>query len=448
MSQESAACTSRATSSSGGCLFPLGPQEELIHSVYERFEGAGAFVAVLRLAGPFDAVPFESALAWVRARHPKLRARLVRDSSGRWCFEVSDEVPAVPVDIRECSETDLPWHSQAQQMLRSPLDTARGPLWRVRVLVNRERGQVDLLLMCHHAISDAISTNRIFDGLLTAYAQRLEPGALVTPALPESLPMVVVPELPVTLPPLRRLLLVARLVARQLAARRGDWTVLPPAAPGDPSPLWRHETFPAEVTEALVKNSRQHGVTLTSAVFAAAVLALTEATGLPVTRLRCGLAINARPLASPPVSDAHLGLFASAFVWLYRVRPEMPFWDVAQFARGELVRFMDMQGPAQVARLARLVARSKRRMTPRRPTLGLTSTGRVELRDAYGPLQPYGWTFVGCNRHVGPSLNLMLVTVGGRLNVTHGAVDVAQSVVTRYHEGFRARLMAAAEGSV
>lgn len=419
----------------------MGPQERIMHQVYERFDGDGLMAMVLRLKGVVEKDPLEQALMLLSRRHPKLRARIVTNAEGVPCFEVLEKMPLTPVKVTDVRAEDPPWAQEGLRMIATKPDSQKGPLWRVEILRSIEKSLSDVFLVSHHAILDGVTSFRFYHDMLSFYEILINGEEIPADRL-KPLSVIMSSELPVTTSLFTRTLITIQMCARQILKKRGAWTSLPGS---EESPFWCRMVLSKDKTNTLRQRCRVEQTTVGAALFAAAVSSLAKSIGTPESLFRCGFAIDLREMSPQPIGSEHMGCFVSLFENVYRIKPSDSFWDVARCARGAISRFLDRQGPALTTHLMKLIKVATHFAPPKRGTLGFSNFGVAALNKRYGSLIPSEFGFIGRNRQVGPSLNMQAVTVNGRLNMTHGATGISEGFRKEYHRTFRSLLKEAIE---
>ncbi|HEY0169687.1 MAG TPA: condensation domain-containing protein [Pyrinomonadaceae bacterium] len=142
--------------------------------------------AVVRLRGDLDAPALEQSFDELRRRHEILRTSFPL----RHDRPVQAVAPhgAVPLPLTDLSGLpDGEREAEAQRLVaetaRAPFDLERGPLWRVGLWRLAPSEHVVVVVM-HHAISDAWSMNLLFRELSVCYKSFAEGRAPALPALP------------------------------------------------------------------------------------------------------------------------------------------------------------------------------------------------------------------------------------------------------------------------
>src|SRR4051812_25529485 len=84
----------------------LGPLEEFLSVVHDRFGASGTGTVVLRLRGRLDVEQLAAALRAVQMRHPRLRGAIRSASRRDVRLHVADLDRAAPIPIRHAVLTD------------------------------------------------------------------------------------------------------------------------------------------------------------------------------------------------------------------------------------------------------------------------------------------------------------------------------------------------------
>ncbi|MEZ4236686.1 MAG: LLM class flavin-dependent oxidoreductase [Myxococcota bacterium] len=161
---------------------PLSFAQERMLFLDELTPGSAAYLehVLLRLRGPLDADALERALAAVVARHDALRTSFV---GGEQRVDPAATVPLVREDLRglPADRREAGLRQRVTEAARRPFDLSCGPLLRAALL---QLGDADhaLLLVNHHAVSDAWSRGVLLRELGAAYAAGLRGEA---PDLPQ-----------------------------------------------------------------------------------------------------------------------------------------------------------------------------------------------------------------------------------------------------------------------
>jgi hypothetical protein len=110
------------------------------------------FATVAKLQGQFSSEQLSTVLRQVQQHHPLLRVRIATDAIGQPKFvETDDEIP-----LRLVARTDdRHWQAELEVELVRSLDWQVAPL--LRVILLQSGAESELMIICHHAISDGLS---------------------------------------------------------------------------------------------------------------------------------------------------------------------------------------------------------------------------------------------------------------------------------------------------
>ncbi|MFH0907922.1 MAG: condensation domain-containing protein [bacterium] len=202
---------------------PVSPQESLLFTVADLFEGDGTGAMVARVRGQLEEAPLRVALSRLQRRHPKLRARVIQ-SAGRRCYDMCSDPPAIPFEIKDYETGPTPLMEEAYRALCWKMDVTIGPMARMLVLRNRAEGVCEVIFVAHHAIADGASALRIIDDLLDYYAEA-ERGGDLAPVV--SLPLVTVARANTSARFMQKLSVLLSIAGQRIGKRRGRWITLP-----------------------------------------------------------------------------------------------------------------------------------------------------------------------------------------------------------------------------
>ena len=393
-------------------------------------------VMVARVRGSLNESQIASALERLRDRHALLAVRVHFDEDGTGWF-IGDDVPAVPVET-EVRADDARWMSRVQSEYRKPFPIETGPLFRCSLIHSEE---VSELVLCgHHMICDGMSMGWLIRDLLTAVADPDMPIEELPP--PPPIDDSTVPDPPKTGALARWItgLINRKWERKNLTFNEQDMLRLHERfwEENDRTSLVAWE-MDEQATDALARRSREEGVTINSALWAAFLSAQHETqTDRKPYHPHSGLAINTRDRLNVPVGEA-LGFFASSLTVDLPYDPSVSFWDNArdvharidrELTKTNLFRMLAANAlhPTLLDSLyfvkyglldGKLQHKLLRKMGFHTVTYGcaLTNVGRLDIPTRYGPLE--------LEAVYGPSIFsdveekvIGVITVGGRLSVT------------------------------
>ncbi|RMF94706.1 MAG: non-ribosomal peptide synthetase, partial [Gammaproteobacteria bacterium] len=299
----------------------------------DQLEGTGAAYHVrlpVRLSGELDIPVLEQALNRVVARHEALRTRIVCED-GEPRQRIASEL-RLPLRVHAAARNE-DIASQAARLASEPFDLARGPLLRAD-LIRESPTRHLLLLVAHHAISDAWSSGVLFRDLAEFYSAAVESRPARLPDLPVQYADYAV---------WQREWLQGDELERQL----GFWTQqlagAPPLLPlPTERPRPRRQTFngarwlltlDAELSSALRDFARRERCTLFMLLLAAFKQLLARYSGQQDI-------VVGTPVAGRSRSELeHLvGLFANTLALRSRCEPGEPFREFLQRLRGDVLQ--------------------------------------------------------------------------------------------------------------
>lgn len=419
---------------------PLEPWDEVFYSLSHKFEGAGMGGVMLRVRGSIEAEPLRAALSSLQSRHPRLRARVMESSDGRHQFQFLATPPSLPFEIKDLDTDPLPWQEEASRLMSAPLDPAVHPLTRLLVLRNRNLSRCDVIFVAYHAIVDGRSVFRMVADLLEYYEDAEQNGR---PPPVSSLPIVTNPHAERSGSLLNRLAVMAHLVRRRRANRKGLWTSLPRADDVPPHRLWAHSVYSEEATMALARCCRKEKTTMYAALFAAGACGLRATLPDRQLRIKCRFPMDIRNKlvgSSGPVTEDDLGNFFSGYENVYAIDGKPSFWDLARRVHGDVKNFTDGGGPSLVYNLVRSVKFPYKPRTLKRGTMFVSNYGVAAVRDLYGSLSLEECAIVFKNDLVGPALMVQSVVLQRRLNLSLSSVEVPEEFWGRLRAEILARL--------
>ena len=310
----------------------LGMAEEAMATL-ERRLATGHLVRVMRLAGRVDPGSIARAMNLVLARHPLLRASIVRSSATDSRF-VIDESPPREVEF-VAHVSDRWWQDVVEQELSSPLPDA-GPLVRLTVMWPEGPSTVtDVVISCHHAVADGQALNVLCHDLI-AFVDGVLNGEIgpvtelrLLPSVEDLLPSQVRQSALETLGSFMERQLQLKLDHAPVGLRSD-------AEPGTAvSSGLVHRELPLDAS-AFRDVCREKGTSVHGAVSAAVLLAaqprLSETTD-PAMALVSSMSL--RELLTDADCSASIGLFSSGTRTFHQVRTS-GFWSLARDAKTQV----------------------------------------------------------------------------------------------------------------
>jgi NRPS condensation-like uncharacterized protein len=264
-----------------------------------------------------------------------MRARFAQDSEGATCF-VLENFTEFP--IRACDKkSDDEWLNLAWDEQQSAFDVNRGPL--IKFLLLTSPRDTDLVVICHHAISDGLSLTYLIKEIAIIVddpEQDVEPLGLPPAMSEDSFSAKVTPRL------LDRML-ISRLnrswKKEKVLFNEHDYAQLY-------ENYWHTRTIGQNIvslaqdtTSALVARCHAECVTVNSTLVTAFALAQRDVQGTKESYLRKALvAVNLRHLFKNPPRE-NVGLFAAGFE-VALPSGKGGFWDVAREFNAKIKRLL------------------------------------------------------------------------------------------------------------
>jgi NRPS condensation-like uncharacterized protein len=426
---------------------PLGGSEVAMWQLGRVASANLAFVG--RVEGPLDAEVFLRAVRSVRARHPRLAARVARRGR-QLLFVPADE----PMDVRLSPRvTDDDWQAVVRRELDEAIDPTREPLARVRCL-HDQRG-FDVVWVLHHSVADGISGTLLIRDLLTSMAADDHPA--------EALPCggVLPLEARIARPGLTGLLELARGLLAQLFwlvfLRVRQLPALAAAEPADRRQGLLHRVLERDDLERVRALCRDQGVRITAALGAAMMQAVAvERSHKSRVPLSCFVPMNLREHMGGRRDE--VGLFVSFKTALARCDGKpASFWEIARVVQRQLTRATERREALATVWLQSKVVDSRlseqqvrRRTEPFTCTsVGVTNVGVAEIPREYGGHRLMAMTTAGASHASGSCVSTSAITFDGRLFLTffYAQPLVSDAAAARIADRAIARLLAACGAS-
>lgn len=310
------------------------------------------FVVIARVVGEFNIDQLEQALAWVQQRHPLLRVCIVPDGSGKPWFKTDSA--SIPLQIVQRSG-EQHWLTEVERQLCQPFEWTKAPLIRVVLLYGANISE--LVVTCHHAIGDGLSTIYLLRDILQAVGEpdcerRLLPER---PAFEDLMAEVTgTPQKSTVCQDVsgfRETTFEQHAVTQEQDNNELQLTIK--STVNHPQSLetryynrrphllsW---SLSLEETTSLIYRCRQEQTTVHAAIGAAFLLAISEErdTNSQQSSLeqpfsfKCLSAINLRLYPSPPIKE-DFGCYTRLEATTHTLTPDLTFWDLARSLKSQL----------------------------------------------------------------------------------------------------------------
>ncbi len=401
-------------------LRPLGATE----CVFAWFSKHGwvthVVVNQLRVCPPMEHL--RQALSWLRDRHRVLAVQIALHQ-GALHFVPCQASPVLTHSILEPSN-DPRWPPQAHDFLQQGFEDPTQLLWRVH-LAEVPGGGASVVWAFHHALEDGISAEVLAHELIMCL-RALRAG--------EALPQMPKPVLHERVETLTQAKLTWSMKFGWLLKVLGRVLVKPHTWIEKDAPVNERSTqvlcrvLPQDLTKALVQRTRQEKTTVYGALCAAMLLVARRQMGLPRARLVCDASINMRALCQPPVAPDAVGMFISSISWMYQVKEDTNFWDLARQTKQRTMRCIERGDAAQVPLLLdwtrttpEELAKEADNKGGRNQAVFVSNIGRYPYPEDHDEL--VGVFNAGGQHARGASLWMSAVTLGGQLQATFTYVD-------------------------
>lgn len=294
----------------------LGNEERMVWA-YDRvcplhFMIAAHIIGTLHLKG------LQQALVKVQQRHPLLNVKIALDRSEiPW---VVTDTGSIPVRLVE-RHSPHQWQQEVERELSNPFDWHQAPL--IRLVLVRGNDASDLIISCHHSISDGMSV--VF--LLRDILQILGTPDRSLSALPPHPPYAqLIPHFePKPKPP-------ASPFEPSLATTPTQSTV-----PAHSCPRLHAWSLTTAETSAIVHACKQAQTTVHTAICAAFLLTIAQQPEVDAaTPLKCLTAINFRRFL--PAIEDDFGFYYGLIKTVHSIDPALSVWELARLIKAELDR--------------------------------------------------------------------------------------------------------------
>lgn len=286
------------------------------------------FTVTAKVVGELLIDQLQQALAWVQQRHPLLRVRIVLDSSGRpWLIEDSTSIPLRIVQ----RQNEQQWLSEVEQEIFEPFDWNQAPL--IRMVLVHAADISELIITCHHAITDGMSTVYLLRDILEAVG------------IPDSQRQIL-PERPAY----EYLTPIAQEIqhpAEKPLLESTNSSNIKPVVPANCRPRLLSWSLSPQETATLIHHCQQEQTSVHAAICAAFLLAITQQNDTDAQKqdlkqpatLKCFVPINIRQFLNPPIQE-DFGYYFTTIVTAHTVAPNLSLWDLARAIKSQLKQKM------------------------------------------------------------------------------------------------------------
>jgi NRPS condensation-like uncharacterized protein len=387
----------------------LGTEERMVWT-YDRIRPLH-FMITANIIGTLHLEELQQALIKVQQRHPLLNVKIALDRSEiPW---VVNDIGSIPVRLVE-RHSPYQWQQEVERELATPFDWHRAPL--IRLVLVRGNEASDLIISCHHSISDGMSV--VF--LLRDILQMLGTPDRFLPALPPR-------------PPYAQLIPHSeKPPASSFEPSLATTTQTQATVPANSRPRLHTWSLSTAETSEIVHACKQAQTTVHAAICAAFLLTIAQQPQFDAAiPLKCLTAIDIRRFL--PVVEDDFGSYYGLKVTAHPIDPALSLWDLAHAVKAQLARhtapdqifaqipdvegFLSTQPSSDdVIKMMEIVNGND---------VFVSNLGRLTIPQQYGELQLAAIYGPAVMTHLDRHLFVGVATLGGRmfLSLTYSASD-------------------------
>jgi NRPS condensation-like uncharacterized protein len=281
------------------------------------------FAVTAQVRGTIDSAALTHALEQLQQRHPLLRVKIALEQNGTPYFvEQSNAIPYRMI----ARSGDVHWQTEAARELTEPFDWAEAPLIRIVWLYSPDIS--DLIVVCHHAIADGMTTIKLIQEILSLleYPHQAVLNCPVPPSLESLLP---------GNQPISNFL---KVLASGMVYWQQFWQRMKPrqnhTLPGNSLLQVSAGQLSPEITTQLIQHCRQEGTTVHAAICAAWLFAIAQNDD-STQPLQCFSPVNLRPYFA---SLQECGLYISSARTTHTITSQTQFWQLARSLKSDLMQ--------------------------------------------------------------------------------------------------------------
>jgi NRPS condensation-like uncharacterized protein len=294
----------------------LGTSERTIW-LYDRVRPVH-FTLAANILGRVGLDRLEQALARVQQRHPLLNVKIALDRTEIPWFITETKIIPIRAVKRQSPQQ---WQQEVARELATPFDWNQAPL--IRVVFIHGDDVSDLIVTCHHAISDGISVVFLLRDILQALQS---PDRSLPVLFPQPPYEQLVPQFAQKLP--------AGTFEPSLATIETQ-----PTLPANSRPRLHAWSLSTAETSAIVHACKQARTSVHAAICAAFLLAIAKQRSVrsnleESTSLKCLSPINVRRFL--PVIEEDFGHYLTYALTTDRIDPNLSVWELARSIKTQL----------------------------------------------------------------------------------------------------------------
>jgi hypothetical protein len=367
-------------------------------------------VIILRITNGPSEVTLKTLLPELQRRQPLLGVHIHKEKN--WFYYVSEDTPGIPLKVKERQNNDH-WQQVVEEELNTSFDMFTGPLVRFTYLTGPGHKESEIIITFQHSIMDAVSGGNLIHEILS-FCQEIEShGSIEELKVLEPLPPVEA-FFPSSFQGFRRKWNMFLFFLRQMGDEfRYRWRTRGKRVPSI-HPAGKNKILPVkyskELTDALIKCSRQKRVTLNNLLTAAFLMAahkhLYNGAEMPLRHINTA---DLRPYLNPPLDAQYFGSYFAMMRFTVGMKENPQVWE---FARefGDINYFSLKRGDKFCVNLLsyqmmRMLFRFK---SFRMASMAMSFTGPVMVEKKYGKIEVRDIHGFASNFVVGPEYSALV----------------------------------------
>lgn len=366
-------------------------------------------VSVLHLENGPQVETLNEALVHLQARHPLLRAGIVKEKGSYSFVKLNPPAPIELNVIRRSSE--MTWHSVAEDVLNTTFDKS-GPLMRCLYLTSEESENCELIICFHHAIMDGHSARLILHELLSLAAEIPIPDINTENAIRV---------LPSTYRKKRLLKNLVQWAGRQMT---DEWNyrkkgIVSPIPAGSKNAILSFR-LSADLSRRLSMAIGRKGYTLNSVLAAAILYATVKRKKMEQAHAlaRVITFLDLRTSLKPAVDEHNLGCFISTLRFTVPISSDQTIWQMADHVRSRIFMAGRQGEVFLMAWLSKYLIKLTLRMANTRLGVSaLSFMGKLDLAPAYGSIRLTNVMAFITNNRYGPEIAAFGKLLHGRIGL-------------------------------
>lgn len=367
-------------------------------------------VIILRISNGPSEETLRTLLPVLQQRQPLLGVHIQKKKN--WFYYVSEDTPGIPLKVLE-RQNNQHWQQVTEEELNTRFDIFTGPLVRFSYLTAPGNKESEIIITFQHSIMDAVSGGNLLHEVLS-FCQEIESrGSVEGLKILEPLPPADA-IFPASFKGFRRKWKLFLFFLRQMGdefryRRRIRGKRVPPIHPEGKNKILPVK-LSKELTNTLIKGSRQKRVTLNNLVTAAFLMAvhkhLYNSEEMPLRHINTA---DLRPYLEPPLEAQYFGSYFAMMRFTVGMKKNPRVWELAQefgnisyfsLKRGD--KFCTHQFSYQ---MMRMLFRLK---SFRMGSTAMSFTGPVMLEKKYGKIEVQGIHGFASNFVLGPEYSSLV----------------------------------------